>query len=255
VAFAGRVLIKLVLVIAAITAGIVLWVAAIHAGIVRNPLGPAMGGDIEFARSDRPGVRVLFVGNSLTYYNDMPSMVQRLAAEDDGGPRLVVVDYTAPGWSLWRASTHDSLLKLLRDVRWNHVVLQERSDERYPFFDDLNARTAAVGARTVIFDLGLGGAGAYAEHARRLGATLAPVWEAWENAVARHPGLELYADDEHHPNRVGSFLIACVFYGVLSGRDPASSEYDGGIEPELSNFLKRVAWAAVRSKAGSGFRS
>jgi hypothetical protein len=241
VRFVGRVLIKLVVVLAGITAGIALWVAAIQAGIVGNPLDPVIGGDVALVRSDRPGVRVLFVGNSLTDYNDMPSMVRRLGAEDDGGPRLFVVDVTAPGWSLWRASRHEGLLELLRDVRWNHVVLQERSSEHYPFFDDLDARAGAAGARTVIFDLGLGGAAPYAEHATRLGATLAPVWGAWENAHDRRPGLPLYHDDGRHPNRAGSFLIACVFYAVITGRDPAGNDYTAGLDQGDARFLQDVA--------------
>jgi hypothetical protein len=64
--FVGRVVIKLLRVLVAVVAGFVLWVAAIQAGIVRNPLDPVLKGDIKLARSAQPGLRVLFVGNSLT---------------------------------------------------------------------------------------------------------------------------------------------------------------------------------------------
>jgi hypothetical protein len=35
--------------------------------------------------SSRPGIRVLFIGNSLTYANSMPTMVHKFAADDPGG--------------------------------------------------------------------------------------------------------------------------------------------------------------------------
>jgi hypothetical protein len=222
-------------------AGIALWVVGIQAGLVPHPLGPAARGDLALARSERSGLRVLFIGNSLTYYNEMPSMVRRLAAEDPGGRELLVVQYTAPGWRLTSASADQGLLKLLREIRWDDVVLQERSDESSPFFDALHARASAVGARTVIFDLGRGGTGGYRDQAGRLGAELAPVWDAWMTALARRPGLDLYAWDGHHPGRAGSFLIACVFYAVLTGRDPTGNGYTAGLEPADARFLQQVA--------------
>jgi hypothetical protein len=220
---------------------------AAYASLIGIPFGPQAKGDLELARSDQPGQRVLFIGNSLTYYNAMPSMVRELAARDQGAPTLFVAQYTAPGWSLRRASAHDGLQALLEEIRWNEVVLQERSDERHPFARDLHSRVAAGGGETIIFDLGAGGAGPYADVAHALSATLAPVWAAWEEAHSRDSALDLLADDEHHPNRAGSFLIACVFYAVLTDRDPAGSDYTGDIEPAQARFLKRVAWDAYQA--------
>ena len=237
----GRVLIKLVVVLAGIAAGIALWVVAIQAGVVAHPVRPAVKGDVALARSERPGRRVLFVGNSLTYYNEMPSMVRELAAHDRRGQELLVVQYTGPGWRLSSASREEGLLKLLAEVRWNDVVLQERSDETSPFFEQLHARASAAGARTVIFDLGSRGAADYASYANATGATLAPVDAAWDRALAWSHGLDLYAWDGVHPGRAGSFLIACVFYAVLTGRDPTGSRYTAGLTRADARLLQRVA--------------
>jgi hypothetical protein len=228
---------------ACLVLGASLGVAA-YAGLIGIPFGPQAKGDLELARSGQPGQRVLFIGNSLTYYNDMPSMVRRLAAGDQGAGTLFVAQYTAPGWSLRRASAHDGLRTLLDEVRWNDVVLQERSDESQPFVSDLHSRVAAVRGRTIIFGMG---AGAYAEVAQALSATLAPVWAAWQEARSRDPAVDLLADDGRHPNRAGSFLIACVFYAVLTDRDPAGSDYAGDLDPAQARFLKRVAWHAYEA--------
>jgi hypothetical protein len=241
VGFAARVLIKACRLLLAVTVGVILFIGAVQAGVLRNPLAPKAEGDLSLARSSQSGSRILFVGNSLTYSNGMPLMVRRLAARDVGGPELFAVQYTAPGWSLRRASADEGLLKLLREVHWDDVVLQERSDESAPFFDALSARASHVGAATVIFDLGRGGAGKYREEAQRLGARLAPVWDAWTAARGRRPDLDLYGWDGHHPNRAGSFLIACVFYAVLTGRDPAASSYTAGLDSADARFLQHVA--------------
>jgi hypothetical protein len=45
-AFAGRVLIKLVRLFAAVVAGVLLWVAAVQLDIVRSPLDPVIRGEI-----------------------------------------------------------------------------------------------------------------------------------------------------------------------------------------------------------------
>jgi hypothetical protein len=79
VARAARLSRAFLIVTAGIIAGFSLYVGFIHAGVIRNPFGPLLQGDIAAARSDRPGLRVLFVGNSMTYYNDMPQMVESLA--------------------------------------------------------------------------------------------------------------------------------------------------------------------------------
>ena len=130
--------------------------AVAYAGLIGIPFGPQAKGDLAAARSGRPGHRVLFVGNSLTYWNDMPSMVRRLAAETPELGPVFVVQYTAPGWDLTRAAKHDALRDLIEDVDWHDVVLQERSDVREPAFERLHERIAETGARTMIFGPAVG---------------------------------------------------------------------------------------------------
>src|SRR4029078_12483952 len=85
---------------AGIVAGSSLYVGLIHAGVVRSPFAPVLQGDVAGARSDASGVRVLFVGNSMTYFNAMPQMVESLAEGDANAGPLFAVSYTAPSWTL-----------------------------------------------------------------------------------------------------------------------------------------------------------
>jgi hypothetical protein len=53
-----------------------------------------LGGDIADARGDRAGMRVLFIGNSLTFENDMPGLLQKLARSDPSNRPLFAVRYS-----------------------------------------------------------------------------------------------------------------------------------------------------------------
>jgi hypothetical protein len=238
-----------VVVIAGIAAGVSLYVGLVQADVVPNPFAPVLRGDLAGARSDRLGTRVLFVGNSWTYYHDMPEMVRRLAASDRGARPVFAVSYTRPGWTLEAASGDRRLAKLIKDVRWNTVVLQEqtgraassiewRSRETDPYVRELQRRIEASGARTLLYmtwqyrdrlDL-----------AAVLGLPVAPVGAALGEAYWRRSGFTLWLEDGH-PNLAGSFLAACVFYAVLTKRDPSGSTFTASLPDADARFLKALA--------------
>jgi hypothetical protein len=225
-------------------------VGLVELGVVPNPFAASVSGDVALARSSRPGLRVLFVGNSFTYRNSMPSLVRSMS-EGDGDPRrLFVVQYTKSGGTLSMAARDDRLTDLVREVHWDVVVLQEQSEipslpaaEREGLMDraasDLVRRASASGARTVLFltwgyrhgdrrrvdgddyeAMQARLAAGYRSVAAETGATVAPVGTAWAEALRRRPELGLWAGDGRHPSKLGSYLAACVFYGLLTHRDP-----------------------------------
>jgi hypothetical protein len=226
--------------------GVVLGVVA-YVFLIGVPYGPKARGDIALARGTETGQRVLFVGNSLTYWNDMPKMVSQLARGDSGARRLFVVRYTAPGWDLRRASRNDGLRSLLQEVNWDDLVLQERSSEPHPFYQALHERVASRGGRTTLWVVGAPDPETFIRAARTLPASLALVDAAFWEADQRRPGIDLRDDDEGHPNREGSFLMACLFYATLTGRDPHLSAYSAGLQPADAEFFKDVAWDVHRA--------
>jgi hypothetical protein len=256
---------------AGIVLGLALYVGLVHVGLARSLLGPTMRGDIALARSDQPGMRVLFVGNSFTFKNSLPALVRDLAAGDDGGSPIFTVEYAAPGWSLRQANKDDGLGKLLHEVRWDVVVLQEKSwvlslreeqwrRETFPAARDLRDKISAVGARTVLFmtwgyvrgdrwrephdtyaAMQERLADGYSKLGAELGVEVAPAGLAWAEALSRDASLDLWAGDGRHPGRLGSYLAACVFYEMLSGREPTRSRFTAGIEPGRAHVLQRVA--------------
>ena len=250
------------------------FVALVQLGLVQNPLAPVVRGDLVSARSDREGLRVLFVGNSFTYENSMPTLVQRLAANDQGA-QPIIVSVTRGAWTLQRFSRDDRLAALLKDVRWDIVILQEQSQllsfspesrrrETFPYIRALDTKIESAGGRTLVFTTWAYENGdqrnvpgdtfaamqgrleqGYADLAATLSTPVAPVGRAWAEALRREPGVELWDGDGMHPSRLGSYLTACVFYAILTGGDPAASGFTAGIAPSEARFLQQVATDVV----------
>jgi hypothetical protein len=254
--------------ILALMLGVASYAGLIAVGLLHNPFAPSISGDIEQARSAQPGVRILFVGNSLTYKNDMPQMVDRLAAADPGPLPVFVVSDTFGGSRLSYWADNGGLRNLLSTVPWNVVVLQEQSDiasfaraDRVRLMDgplrSIDRQINDRGARTELFltwaheEGDFAGdsyqamqdrlATGYLEEAQAIGADVAPVGLAWSAAHTQAPSLQLWAGDGIHPSLEGSYLAACVMYASLTGRTPEGNGYLAGIDPATAHFLQRIA--------------
>jgi len=224
-------------------------------GLLALPIAP-------YAFAQQPPANpalVLFIGNSLTFYNNMPDMVNELTSAAPGVRPVAASMLARPALRLEDHWKHELTLQVMKKVPWTHVVLQEGSGmmlnaadrtERYARLFDAEIRK--IGARTVVFQpwhsKEQGGGEqwlleAYGKLAQRLGAVLAPVGRAWQ--IARQQGrAQLFDADQHHPAPVGSYLTACVFYSLVTGqRAPAA------MRPGLSSAsvadARAAAWQAV----------
>jgi len=262
-------------VLAGIVLGLSVYAGLIGAGLVRSPFAPVAAGELDLARSNREGVRVLFVGNSLTFENDLPELVHRLGGS---GAPVFAGSFTAPGWQLSQFAGDHALERLLHSAHWDVVVLQEQSQipsfaaaDRAHEFDPYVKRLAdsirAAGAQPLLFVTWAHRTGdrsnvgddtyagmqelveaGYSNAARESGSALAPVGQAWAEALMRRPQLELWASDGTHPSVAGSYLAACVFDALLTRRSPVGSRFVAGLEPRLARFLQRVAWATAQKR-------
>ena len=271
----GRRARAVLLVASGVLLGISVYAGMIKAGLVRSPFAPVAAGDLKLARSNRSGVRVLFVGNSLTFKNDLPELVHRLGG---GRSPIFAGSFTAPGWQLRRFAGDDQLERLLHDVHWDVVVLQEQSQipsfsagDRAHEFDPYVAQLAddvrRAGAQPLLFVTWAHRTGdrrnvkddtyawmqervdaGYWNAARKTRSALAPVGVAWAEALARRPQLNLWAADGTHPSRAGSYLAACVFEALLTRRSPVGNAFRDGLDPALARFLQHVAWETARKR-------
>ncbi len=224
-------------------------------------------------------LRVLFIGNSYTYYHDMPTLVGRLAAAADARP-LEAALVVAAGASLQRHWDQGQATARIREARWDYVVLQEQST--LPIFNPaqmheavrlLDAAVTESGARTALYltwarrNLPKQQSAinrAYFAIGEELGAAVAPVGVAWQNALAERPDLVLHMKDQSHPNPLGAYLTACVFFATLYGTSPVGLEVRTvharstsaprsnrppvELSAEDAALLQRVVWETVRDR-------
>lgn len=175
-------------------------------------------------------LRVLFIGNSYTYVNDLPELVKRLLAAR--GVQLDLEKVVVGGATLERHWKEGKAQAAIHKRPWDYVVLQEQSSrpfrDREAMFRDarlFHAEIRKTGAKTVLYETWAAKIApaeqpkltdAYETLGRELGAIVVPAGEAWKRALAQ--GIELHGKDGRHPNLRGSFLAACAFVRILDGQ-------------------------------------
>jgi len=187
----------------------------------------------------REGRPVLFIGNSLTYVNDLPFIVEALADSVPGltpGERLSPAMTAYPDYALedhWNTGT---AVRAIDANRWDIVVLQQGSsalDESRVLLRDwtkkFDVKIRASGARTAMyavwplatrqFDFDRVNE-SYTLAAQDVSGMLFPVGEAWRAAWRRDPNMALYAADGLHPTVRGSYVAGLVITSMLLDRSP-----------------------------------
>ncbi|MCF0133014.1 MAG: hypothetical protein HUJ72_04035 [Blautia sp.] len=166
-------------------------------------------------------LRILFIGNSHTYYNDLPILVAERAREEGYDCDVTMIAHG--GWYLSQHTEEPDVWFNIAYGRYDYVVLQEHS---HPFgpaeklneaVKVLNAWIRDAGAKTVIYatwskkdepekqkEMDI----AFRNIAEETGAILAPVGESWWTYQRSYPNLDLYADDGAHAAFAGSDFAA-----------------------------------------------
>src|SRR5437764_4943587 len=105
-------------------------------------------------------LRVLFIGNSYTFFNGgMGTLVQSLASAVKGGRRLEFVEVTKGGQTLEGHWAEGKALAEIRKGGWDYVVLQEHSmrpvserEKMWMYARMFDAEIKKTGARTVFYE-------------------------------------------------------------------------------------------------------
>lgn len=228
------------------------------------------GADFESADSGHAAMRLLFVGDSYTYVNDLPSMVRDVIASAPGSPSLAIDSVAIGGATFQMHYQVTGALERIRSGDFTHVILQGQSVEPLmpvyflPFGAKLGQETRQRGAAPVYFETWARAPGdavyqetwsggdpagmqkglrdGYLEAAKEGGGTVAPVGDAWERALARMPAPALHDVDGSHPTKLGSYLAACIFYRRLVGKNAAGlGGIPAGVSAEQAALAQQVA--------------
>lgn len=217
-------------------------------------------------------IKMLFVGNSYTFVNDLPGTLVALSKSAGGGPPIEVDSQTVGGATLKRHWDDGVARQKIAAGEWDFVVLQEQSQTPLPQFgrDTLfypHARNFAGEARK---------AGAipllymtwarpdtpgpqalwtdsYEAITKELSAECAPAGEAVERAKRAVPHLKLFSDPGGHPTPEATYLIACTFYAAVHLKSPeglpAGVSVNGasvGVPTGDAVAVQRCAWDAFQ---------
>ncbi|MDT8070850.1 MAG: hypothetical protein ROO76_22030 [Terriglobia bacterium] len=194
---------------------------------------------------EKESLRVLFIGNSYTYFNNLPEMFARLA--EAGHQKKIVYEMQARGGlSLKDHWNRTATRNALANEKWDYVVLQDQStlgnnfyfEGKRRIFSDELFHTYAVDFANAIKDAGaipvfyLTWASktvpenqaalnaAYMRVTRETKGIVSPVGIAWAEVEKEEPSINLFYRDSSHPSPAGTYLSACVFYATLFGRSP-----------------------------------
>ncbi len=235
--------------------------------------------------------RVLFIGNSYTFYNNLPLVLTKLG--ESAGEKITVDRYT-PGGYRWSQHLADStkdgnkLVDLLAKD-WDYVVVQQQStslavsEERRKLSVDSIVALAKKfkGAKILVYGTwgrrdGLQGSlNSYTKMQNELdigfsrvvkalkseghNTTLVPVGTAFRSLWIKPDGGEafraLYHPDGSHPGPEGTYLAASMFYAAL-GKDLTKANYVAkDVTPARAKELRKLASDTFRAAKSAGSRT
>ena len=216
--------------------------------------------------SRTPCVRVLFLGNSYTYVNDLPAVFRDLARA--GGQNVETGMVANGGETLAQHAASSDSLGAIRGSSWQFVVLQEQSEipalasawrsQMFPAAEALVGSIRAVNATPILLETwahrdGLPGDGldyaamqvavddSYEGLGQDLGVMVVPAGQAWAAMLRVDPAITLWQDDGSHPSPAGTYLAACVLYARLFHASPVGISDTGGLSSALARTLQTVA--------------
>lgn len=228
-----------------------------------------------FSQSDT--LRVLFLGNSYTAVNDLPGMVEQVAAGK--GKTLIHASNTPGGYSFDQHAQNATSLDLIHQGNWDYVVMQEQSQiPVIPFFYDNNfipggsALADSIRAYNPCAQLVLyltwgrryGGmqcdqsgtycsedfvdfghmqdslTASYLRLSNIIEAKVAPCGEAWRHILDETEEV-LHAGDNSHPNFSGSYVAACTMFATFWKEASEGTTYIGALDATVASSFQQAA--------------
>ena len=177
-------------------------------------------------------MKVLFIGNSHTYFNDMPELFARFVECTTGEhPDVTMLAYSCRDLA-WHRKEYYSLRFNLLHGRYDYCIIQQAAHPYPPVESTMQYGKEIIdlchrcGAEPVVFMTWA--EKRFPEHqqimidtceklAQEQKALLAPVGSVWRSIRENHPDIELYYQDGEHASAYGDFLIAAVLCKLLTG--------------------------------------
>ena len=218
---------------------------------------------------------VLFIGNSYTYYNDMPDILSDIATSL--GNNINNVSQTTGGATFSGHVGNTATFNAINSQAWDYVVLQGQSQEPSFPYEQVNTQSlpyamqiadsahATSTCAQVMYYMTWGRENgdpqwdsintfdkmnerlrlAYLRFADSTNASVSPVGVAWKYVRDNHPNIDLYTADGSHPSYAGSYLAACTFYASIFHSSPVGSTFTGSLSANRALKLQQAASICV----------
>ncbi len=232
------------------------------------------GQEFNNPRVSQDTIRVLFIGNSYTYTNDLPLLLKKIASSD--GKTIITEQDTPGGCTLeghWNSGVPQ---KLIKKGNWDYMVLQEHSqlpseplngfnNKVLPFVEKLNSlfKKQNQKGKTILYmtwgrkngDSDRCGKcpdvcsyegmdsltrARYLILGDKIESYISPVGAIWRYIRNKHPEIELYSSDCSHPSINGSFAGALSFYTIITQKNPSKIVYNTSISPAITSMIKEA---------------
>jgi hypothetical protein len=231
-------------------------------------------------------LQVLFVGNSYTFYYDMPRLVTQIAGS--AGCKLDISWATNGGYQLSLHAQDPTTIDAIHEKPWDVVVLQNQSQEpaflpeevrerSLPAVEALAGEIYATHPKAQILFYSTWGRRAgdkanckynpsvctfdghteaveagYSVYAEAVGGDLVRAGRAFQfverDEAAAVAFADLYDRDGSHPSLFGSYLTAAVFFYQLTGVSPEGQAFPSALLPEEAAYLQQIAAMTIEGE-------
>ena len=217
--------------------------------------------------------RILFIGNSFTFYWNLPSLVEKMSIER--GLNWDITHFTVPSATLKILWNNPDLKSILESETYDHVIIQEHSTNiltnangnsefyfgqitslipdstqihffstwMYPSMEQYNINNEEYPIEETIKQIIEGTT-----------TKIIPIGRAFKLFQSKYPQFNLLMEDDKHPNPNGSYLASCVIFSHLSAESSLnlSKRYKGIdnkgvdiyysiVEDEVLPFLQQIS--------------
>ena len=217
--------------------------------------------------------RILFIGNSFTFYWNLPSLVEKMSIER--GLNWDITHFTVPSATLKILWNNPDLKSILESETFDHVIIQEHSTNiltnangnsefyfgqitslipdstqihffstwMYPSMEQYNINNEEYPIEETIKQIIEGTT-----------TRIIPIGRAFKLFQSKYPQFNLLMEDDKHPNPNGSYLASCVIFSHLSAESSLnlSKRYKGIdnkgvdiyysiVEDEVLPFLQQIS--------------
>ena len=230
-----------------------------------------------YSQQNDDAIKVLFIGNSFTYMNDMSSMFEKMAKKS--GKEVIVESNTKGGANFKEHTGRKDMYEAISKRQWDYIILQGYSRElsfpveymdtaTFPYVDQIleaiyenNTCTNVMFYMTWGYEEGYPSReeiktfemmadtirNGYKAMGELYNLPVVPVGMVWKQ-LRLDKGYNFYINDKFHPNTNGSFLVASSFYSAIFNEQ--NKEYRPfGVSRRIAKNITKTAFEYVSENA------